>query len=122
MKYYIYIENDKLNGAGCAKCLNEDIQNIEVSEQICQELISDSEKYIFSSGEIIQNPDYEKILKEREKTTKISEIISQLNELDQKRIRAVCENQIKDEKTEETWLEYYNYQASELRNKLKELE
>lgn len=122
MKYYIYIENDKLNGAGCAKCLNKDIQNIEVSEQICQEFISDSEKYIFSNGEIIQNPDYEKILKEREKTTKISEIISQLNELDQKRIRAVCENQIKDEKTEETWLEYYNYKASELRNKLKKLE
>ena len=48
---------------------------------------------------------------------------SQINELDLKRIRAVCEPSIKDETNGETWLEYYNAQVLDLRyqiNTLKE--
>lgn len=118
MKYYIYVEDNILKGAGCARCLNKEIQNIEVTETICKDYISDNEKYIYSEEKIIPNPNYEKILKERNKSEKISKIIEKLNELDSKRIRAVCENQIKDSQTGETWLEYYNSQASELRNEL----
>lgn len=122
MKYYIYVEDNILKGAGCARCLNEEIQNIEVTETICKDYISDNEKYIYSEEKIIPNPNYEKILKERNKSEKISQIIEKLNELDSKRIRAVCENQIKDSQTGETWLEYYNSQANELRNKLQAIE
>lgn len=122
MKYYIYVEDNILKGAGCARCLNKEIQNIEVTETICKDYISDNEKYIYSEEKIIPNPNYEKILKERNKSEKISQIIEKLNELDSKRIRAVCENQIKDSQTGETWLEYYNSQANELRGELQAIE
>lgn len=122
MKYYIYVEDNILKGAGCARCLNKEIQNIEVTETLCTDYISDNDKYIYSEEKIIPNPNYEKILKERNKSEKISEIIEKLNELDSKRIRAVCENQIKDTQTGETWLEYYNSQANKLRSELQAIE
>lgn len=122
MKYYIYVENNILKGGGCARCLNEEIQNIEVTETLCTDYFSDNEKYIYSNGAIIKNPDYEEILKERKKSEKISEIIEKLNELDNKKIRAVCENQIKDSQTGETWLEYYNSQADNLRKEMQTIE
>lgn len=122
MKYYIYVEDNILKGAGCARCLNKEIQNIEVTETLCTDYISDNEKYIYSEEKIIPNPNYEKILKERNKSEKISKIIEKLNELDNKRIRAVCENQIKDSQTGETWLEYYNSQANKLRSELQAIE
>jgi len=50
---------------------------------------------------------------------KIQEIKSELTKLDNKRIRAIAEPSLKDENT--TWLEYYNQQISDLRNKLVEL-
>ena len=65
---------------------------------------------------------YEEIFKKRKNSEKTSKIIEKLNELDSKRIRAVCENQIKDSQTGETWLEYYNSQANELRNELQAIE
>lgn len=122
MKYYIYVEDNILKGAGCARCLNKEIQNIEVTETLCTDYISDNDKYIYSEEKIIPNPNYEKILKERNKSEKISKIIEKLNELDNKRIRAVCENQIKDSQTGETWLEYYNSQANKLRSELQAIE
>ena len=122
MKYYIYVEDNILKGAGCTRCLNKEIQNIEVTKEICKDFILDKEKYIYSDGKIIPNPTYETILKERNNSEKISNIIKKLNELDNKRIRAVCENQIKDSQTGETWLEYYNSQANELRNELQAIE
>jgi hypothetical protein len=63
-----------------------------------------------------------KLSKTRKISEKTSKIIEKLNELDSKRIRAVCENQIKDSQTGETWLEYYNSQANELRNELQAIE
>lgn len=44
------------------------------------------------------------------------EILTQLEELDKKRIRALAEPSLKDEET--TWLEYYNTQITTLRNEL----
>ena len=34
MTYYVFIENEKINGAGQCKVLNEGILNIEVEEEI----------------------------------------------------------------------------------------
>ena len=47
------------------------------------------------------------------------EIKKQMDEIDKKRIRAICENEPKDENT--TWLEYYNSMITELRNRLSQL-
>lgn len=50
-----------------------------------------------------------------------SRIISLINDLDIKRIRAICEPAIKNEATGETWLDYYNSQIIALREELKGL-
>ena len=52
----------------------------------------------------------------------IDEINDKLSILDLKRIRAVCEDEIRNEKTGETWLDFYNSQIYDLRMKLKSLE
>lgn len=48
-------------------------------------------------------------------------ITSLINDLDIKRIRALCEPSVKNDETGETWLEYYNAQIIELREELKGL-
>ncbi|MBQ9244873.1 hypothetical protein IJ182_01245 [bacterium] len=58
--YYIFIKNGVISGSGEAKCLNEDIINLEVSKELYDDFVNDNLKYIFSNGEIIANPDYEK--------------------------------------------------------------
>ena len=45
----------------------------------------------------------------------------ELAELDNKRIRAVCEPSIKDKNTGKTWLDYYNSQIRILRGQIQEL-
>ena len=51
-----------------------------------------------------------------------SEIMHSLDNLDKKRIRAICEPEVKDTETGETWLDYYNTQIQELRDRLQELQ
>lgn len=69
MKYYVFIQNEKINGKGQCKCLNEDILNLEVAKEVYDEV----EKYIYQDGEIILNPNYEaeQELKERERIAKL---------------------------------------------------
>lgn len=64
--FYIFIENNKLNGCGQAQCLNEDIQNIEVSQEIYNAYTEDNLRYIWNGEEIIENPDYEQQAQQRE--------------------------------------------------------
>lgn len=78
-------------------------------------------KYIRSGDELVLNPDWEEEQQEKQKQHEIDEIKSKLTELDSKRIRAICENEIKDETTGETWLEYYNSRVIELRKQLDNL-
>ena len=70
MIYYVFIQNEKIIGKGQCKCLNEDIVNIEVLENI----YNNAEKYMYLDGEIVINPNYEaeQELKERERIAKLS--------------------------------------------------
>lgn len=54
-----------------------------------------------------------------EKNRQINEIEKEMARIDQKRIRAICENGQKDETT--SWLQYYNSIIINLRNDLSEL-
>lgn len=65
MTNYIYIQDEKINGKGQVKCLNDDIQNIVVPDEIYNDL----ERYIYQDGEIVLNPNYEaeQELKEKER-------------------------------------------------------
>lgn len=119
---YIFVENGVLNGAGEAEQLDENVLNIEVSEDVYRAYLDDSLKFIFAEGQIVQNPNYEKDKEKSLNSARISEIKRLLEDIDTKRIRAICENEIKDTETGEMWLDYYNSQVLELRNELKSLE
>ena len=119
---YIFVENGKINGCGQCECLNEDIENIEVDENIYNQFAADPLKYTFSNGEIIENPNYQKEKQKEYIENQVLEIQRKLDILDTKRIRAVCEDEIRDERTGETWLDYYNSQIYDLRIELNSLE
>lgn len=65
--YYIYVENDKLNGAGQCECLNEEIQNIEVEQSIYDRYVEDIDRYIWNGSAIVENPDYEEVKAQKER-------------------------------------------------------
>lgn len=88
-----------------------EIQYIE-SESNIQEIIN----YLESEEEYRKRKNNEDIQLE------VDLINSKINEIDFKRIRAICEPSIKNEETGETWLEYYNSQILELREQLQILQ
>lgn len=51
----------------------------------------------------------------------INKINEELSDLDIKRIRAICEPEIRNEETGETWLDYYNSQILSLRGQIQQL-
>ena len=69
MKYYFYVENNKINGKGQAKCLN--LTCVEVTKDIYEDYEAD--KYIYENGEIVLNPNYEEI-KAQEKKERIGNL------------------------------------------------
>ncbi len=122
MKKYIFLENGELNGCGECMQLTEGVENIEVSEEIYNNYMKDNLLYIYSDGKIVENPDYETEKQKCFINERITEIKQELNDLDIKRIRAVCETEMKTERTGESWLDYYNSQVYDLRVELKSLE
>lgn len=65
MAYYIFIENNKINGCGQCECIGEEVQNIEVSEELYNDFSTDTDKYIWNGSEIIKNPNYEEDKKQK---------------------------------------------------------
>lgn len=61
MTYYAFIQDNKINGAGQCPCLNEEIQNIEISEEVFNAIIEDKDRYIWDGTNVVVNPDYEEI-------------------------------------------------------------
>ena len=121
MTKYLFIENGEINGAGEVQELTAGVLSIEVSDEIYQTYIAEPIKYAYIDGKIVENPNYEDLKQQQIINARIEEIILQLDEYDKKRIRAVCEDEIKDERTGETWLDYYNEQIYDLRIELKSL-
>lgn len=119
---YIHVENGIINGCGEAKLLDDGVLNLEVSEEIYEAYIQDPYKYICSDNSIIENPNYETEKQKQIIKTRIQSIHKELNDLDLKRIRAVCESEVKDARSGETWLNYYNSQIVDLRAELNALE
>lgn len=86
-----------------------------------QEFISKPEGfYIYDdlTEDIIPNPNFEYLQAEKINFKLKENLKKQLEELDIKRIRAICEPTVKDTETGETWLEFYNNQIQELRNQV----
>ena len=73
-------------------------------------------------SDYILTQEYKDGLVQQEIEAKRNEIIFEIDTLDRKRIRAVCEPSVKDASTGETWLDYYNTQILTLREKLMEVD
>ena len=88
---------------------------IEVTEEENSKMSEDSENvYFYQKKKLVPVSKAEIEAKEKRK----KEIFEELDLLDTKRIRAVCEPSIKDAETGETWLQYYNSEIEMLRAEL----
>ena len=93
-------------------------------------VIKETEAYIFAllpneimlNGQPVIDPDYEIKQTMACLIQQVEQLENELEKLDIKRIRAICEPSIKDEETGETWLQYYNTQIQELRTQIQELQ
>lgn len=65
--YYIFLENEKLNGAGQCPVINEEVENLEVSEDVYNAYCAEPEKFVYQDGEIVENPNYEEEQAEKRK-------------------------------------------------------
>ena len=59
--YYAFIENNKINGIGQCRCLNDTVTNLEIPEEIYNNI----DHYIYQDGEVILNPNYEQEQEEK---------------------------------------------------------
>ena len=65
--YYVFIENNKINGCGQCRVLNDDVINYEVEETFYNEFAENPEKYIWDGLQIVENPNYAEEQAEKEK-------------------------------------------------------
>ena len=119
---YIIINKENNDILGSTRILPENTEDnilyLEVSEEIFDDFNYNPNKYYFKKTLKVK----ENYIDVESQIKKIQEIKKQLKELDEKRIRAICEPSIKDETSGETWLDYYNSQILILREELIKLQ
>lgn len=62
MTYYAFVKDNQIDGTGQVECLNPEIQNVEITEDVYNSI----DHYIWDGSEIILNPDYEQEQEEKE--------------------------------------------------------
>lgn len=72
--YYIFIQNDKINGCGQCPTLNDDIQNIEVEETTYNDFCKNPNKYLWDGENIVLNENYDTECAEERKKELINNI------------------------------------------------
>ena len=72
--FYIFIENGKINGAGQARILNEEIINFEVGQSLYNAFIESPDKFIWDGEGVVENPTYEQEQLIKAQQTKYAEI------------------------------------------------
>lgn len=102
-----YNNNERLLIADGYKPLIKD-ENI-ISGRLYSKSYTQDETNIYEHINYIETEEnFIKRTEQLEIQRQINRLNSEINEIDLKRIRAICEPSIKDEETGETWLEYYN--------------
>ena len=76
--YYIYIENDKINGCGQCQCSNA--LNVIVTKEIYDDFVENPDKYIYQNDEIVLNANYEVQKLSKAKEDKKEENLKKANE------------------------------------------
>ncbi|MBO6272121.1 hypothetical protein J6O48_05005 [bacterium] len=115
-----YNNNERLLIADGYKPLIKD-ENI-ISGRLYSKSYTQDETNIYEHLNYIESEeDFNKRTEQIEIQNQINRLNAEINELDIKRIRAVCEPSIKDEETGETWLDYYNNLVIAIREQINTL-
>ena len=61
--YYAFIQDEKINGCGQVECLNPEILNIEITEEV----YSNIDHYIWNGEDVILDPDYDEKQRQKER-------------------------------------------------------
>lgn len=59
MTYYIYIQDNKLNGCGQCRQLTEGVTNLEVEEWLYNACSANPDMYIWDGAEVVIDPEFE---------------------------------------------------------------
>lgn len=59
MTYYIFIQNDVINGSGQCRQLTEGVTNLEVEEAIYNAYAENPDMYIWNGEKVVIDPEYE---------------------------------------------------------------
>lgn len=59
MIYYIFIQNEKINGSGQCRQLTEGVTNLEVEEALYYSYAENPDMYIWNGEEVVVDPEYE---------------------------------------------------------------
>ena len=57
--YYAFIQNNEIYSVGQCPCLNDDIVNVEIAENVYNAIIKDKDRYIWDGVDVVVNSDYE---------------------------------------------------------------
>jgi hypothetical protein len=74
MAYYIYIQDEKLNGCGQCRQLTEGVINLEVEESLYNAYAENPDMYIWDGEAVVIDPEYEakQAQKEKERIAKLT--------------------------------------------------
>ena len=74
MTYYIFIQDNKLNGCGQCRQLTEGVINLEVDESLYNAYAGNPDMYIWDGKAVVIDPEYEakQAEKERERIAKLT--------------------------------------------------
>lgn len=65
--YYIFIQDNKVNGCGQCRVLNDNVINYEVDEAFYNEFAQNPEMYMWDGLQVVENPNYEQEQAQKEK-------------------------------------------------------
>ena len=120
--FYKVLENNTILKSDNKESLTKLYSNVlELTNVNLSEFLKNQDKYELQNGvfiNIANTAKYQALHAEKSIQQQILSIKSQIEELDKKRIRAICEPEIKDIESGQTWLEYYNSKISALREEL----
>lgn len=115
MTNYYLLENDVITQSSNFKF---DENCLVTEEEIVRDELSGQLYLKNRHDELVKTDAHKAEVIEKEKEAKKIELISKLEELDSKRVRASLEPSVKDEATGQTWLGFYNQQIADLRVQL----
>lgn len=122
MKYFIFVQDGKLNGAGNCPQTTVGVTNLEVTQEVYDAYCAEPAKYIYDGTGVADNPNYEQEQEEKRKAERRAELIAELDALDLKSLRALRAIQAGVGTEEDTAkISEIEEQAEQIRQQIKEL-